>query len=258
MSPSRRSAPRIDRAGIGETYGEVPRIVDAWVKLLNFPSPVVDGEWDAQQVDDWVKASRPQSWPARSVKSGTAASEPAVQGEPELVAEAAEGLGGGDELLGKAGLVLRYQVSEATVGTWTRVTGANVFPEEAEPGRWRAGVVDSWVAKHRAHVWAEITGEGPKVVVAPPDGDPKDLYDVGGYGEILGNATRGKPLPRATAQTYKRQGHLEPPDRRPGDRKKPEVFEDMWFLETITRHVYSRRGQGRLRAGRTRRTHKKS
>ncbi|MCM2430913.1 hypothetical protein [Streptomyces sp. RKAG337] len=90
------------------------------------------------------------------------------------------------------------------------------------------------------------------MVIAPPDGDPKDLYDIGGYATILGNATRGNPLARATVLSYKSQGHLEPPDRKPGDRKRPEVFEEMWFLETITKHVYSRRGQGRVRAGRTR------
>ncbi|MGP3690787.1 hypothetical protein ACTVZO_39975 [Streptomyces sp. IBSNAI002] len=258
MTPSRRPPARIDRAGIGETYGEAPRIVDTWVKLLNFPAPGADGKWDAQQVDDWVRASRPHAWSARTVQPEAAVSEPVAQGEPESVSETAEGLAGRDELLRKAGLALRYGVSEAAVDAWTRVAGATAFPDEVEPGRWRAGAVDSWVEKYRAHVWAEITGEGPKVVIAPPEGDPKDLYDVGGYGVILGNATRGKPLPRATAQTYKRQGHLEPPDRKAGDRKRPEVFEDMWFLETITRHVYSRRGQGRLRAGRTRRTRKKT
>ncbi|MFF2378404.1 hypothetical protein ACFVUW_28845 [Streptomyces xiamenensis] len=256
MSSGKGSSARLDRAGIADTYAELPRTVDAWVKLLNFPSPVAEEEWDARQVDDWVRVSRPQSWPARSRRPDPSAKEPSVvQGDTEGVAETpVPDTSGEDELMGKAGLALRYGVSEATVGTWAR---AEHFPQAADAGRWRTRAVDGWVKEHRAHAWAEVTGEGPKVVIAPPDGNPKDLYDIGGYGFILGNATRGEPLPRTTAQSYKRQGHLEPPDRVPGDRKRPEVFEDMWFLQTITRHVYSRRGPGRLRAGRTRRTGKK-
>lgn len=255
MSSGKRPAARLDRAGIADTYGELPRTVDAWVRLLNFPDPIAEGEWDAQQVDAWVKVSRPQSWPARAQRADASVEEPtAAQESSGNAAEtAAPGAAGADELEGKAGLALRYGVSEATVGTWTRIEG---FPGSVG-GRWRTSAVDGWVEQQRAHVWAEFKGEGPTVVIPPPEGDPKDLYDVGGYGVILGNATRGEPLPRTTAQTYKRQGHLEPPDRTPGDRKRPEVFEDMWFLETITKHVYSRRGQGRLRAGRTRRTNKK-
>ncbi|GAA2970511.1 hypothetical protein GCM10010519_02130 [Streptomyces lactacystinicus] len=252
MSTSKPPAARLTRAGIGETYGEGERTVDAWVKLLNFPAQVADGEWDAQQVDAWVKVSRPQSWPGRAVASA-AESPAAAQAETAGAAEAEEAAEE-DELLGKSGLALRYNVSETTVDTWTKVEG---FPDEAEPGRWPSHEADTWVEEHRAHVWAEFNGEGPKVVIPPPEGNPKDLYDVSGYGMILGNATRGEPLPRTTAQNYKRQGHLEPPDRTPGDRKRPEVFEDMWYLETITRHVYSRRGQGRVRAGRTRRTNRK-
>ncbi|MER5356312.1 hypothetical protein ABT093_39090 [Kitasatospora sp. NPDC002551] len=251
MSTSKPSAARLTRAGIGETYGESERTVDAWVRLLNFPTPVADGEWDAEQVDAWVKVSRPQSWPGRAVASAVAPA--AAQAEPAGAA-VAEDASVGDELLGKSGLALRYKVAETTVDTWTKVEG---FPAEAEPGRWRSPEVDTWIEEHRSHVWAEFKGEGPKVVIPPPEGNPKDLYDISGYGMILGNATRGEPLPRATAQNYKRQGHLEPPDRTPGDRKRPEVFEDMWYLETITRHVYSRRGQGRVRAGRTRRPNRK-
>ncbi|MFE9428988.1 hypothetical protein ACFYNO_39265 [Kitasatospora sp. NPDC006697] len=252
MSTSKPPAARLTRARIAETYGEGERTVDAWVRLLNFPAPLADGKWDAEQVDAWVKTSRPQSWPGRTVAS--AADTPAAAPAEPAAASAAEDASDENELLGKSGLALRYKVTETTVDTWTKVEG---FPAEADPGRWRSHEVDTWVEEHRSHVWAEFKGKGPKVVIPPPEGNPKDLYDISGYAMILGNATRGKPLPRKTAQNYKRQGHLEPPDRTPGDRKRPEVFEDMWYLETITGHVFSRRGQGRVRAGRTRRTNRK-
>ena len=252
----KKPAARLDRAGIGTAYGLNERTVDAWTRLLNFPAPVADGQWDAGEVDQWFQTSRPQFWPAKKAvpepaPESAVASSPADADQPTAETSA-------EELLGMTGLALRYKVGQSTVASWRKATGARAFPAETEPGsrRWRAGKVDAWVKKHRAHVWAEITGAGPKVVIAPPEGDPKDLYDIGSYGVILGNATRGRPLPRSTMLNYKSQGHLEPPDRKPGDNKQPEVFEPMWYLETISDHVYSRRGRGRLRVGRTRRTGK--
>ncbi|MGW4890764.1 hypothetical protein ACWEQL_00620 [Kitasatospora sp. NPDC004240] len=242
MSESSLSAGRINREGMCSAYGHQPRTIDAWVRLLNFPAPGDDGRWDAEQVDAWVKANRPQSWPAKTAEMQELASVEAADEEPGERE---------DEVLlpTKTALAAHFGVSLSAVNAWTKVDG---FPAGTEGG-WPAGKVEAWVKENRAHVWAELTGAAAKVVIAPPQGDPKDLYDIGGYGEILGNATRGRPLSRSTISSYKSLGHLEPPDRKPGDRKRPEVFEPMWFLETITRHVYGRRGPGRVRAGRTRR-----
>jgi hypothetical protein len=251
------SAARIDRAGIGAAYGLMEHTVDVLVRLLNFPPPVAEDQWDAARVDHWFRTNRPQFWPAKApvpdaleeaagrvdeTGAGTAAPDAVDQGEP---------------LLGVTGLARRYKVSASAVSAWRKARGAAAFPAQSEPGKWRPRDVDSWVQEHRSHVWAELTGAGPTVVIAPPDGHPRDLYGIGGYGEILGNATRGRPLSRTTMLSYKSQGHLPPPDRRPGDRKKPEVFEPMWYLETIREHVYARRGPGRTRAGRARRARKR-
>ncbi|MBV9022995.1 MAG: hypothetical protein JO362_04130 [Streptomycetaceae bacterium] len=235
---------RIDHAGICTAYEQLPRTVDSWVRLLNFPARGDDGLWNAKQVDIWVKGNRPQAWPAKAAATGKATAPAAPAESTEQQADA------GEELLGPSGLAARYKVTPQAVNAWKSAAG---FPDSTESGKWRVSEVDAWVSKNRAHVWAEFTGAGPLVVVAPPQGDPKDLYDLAGYGAILGNATRGKPLSPTTISGYKARGLLEPPDRKPGDRKKPEVFEPMWYLETIKRHVYGRRGPGRAREGRTRR-----
>ena len=245
MSQNGVSAGRIDRDGICAAYEQRPRTVDSWIRLLNFPAPLAEGQWDAQQVDDWIRSNRPQCWPA---KAAAPAAPPAQESAAPAKPAKAQG-SAAEQLLGKSGPADRYRMSYSAVDSWTKVEG---FPEPAEPGKWRGEAIDAWVKEHRPHVWAELTESGPLVVIAPPEGNPKDLYDLTGYGVILGNATRGRPLPRTTMLSYKNAGHLEPPDRKPGDRKRPEVFEPMWFLETITRHVYSRRGQGRTRAGRVR------
>jgi hypothetical protein len=256
------AAGRIDHAGICAAYEQRPQTVDSWVRLLNFPAQGHDGLWDAERVDIWVRGNRPQAWPARGAAPGTPAppANPAASAEQQAEDRATapddagvgEGRGdGADELLNLSALAGRYQVSLSAVNSWRAAPG---FPGSPEPGKWRASQVDAWVKENRAHVWAELTGTGPKVVVAPPQGDPQDLYDLTGYGIILGNATRGKPLSPSTISGYKARGLLEPPDRKPGDRKKPEVFEQMWYLETIRRHVYGRRGPGRVREGRKRRT----
>ncbi|MBV9024495.1 MAG: hypothetical protein JO362_12065 [Streptomycetaceae bacterium] len=248
MSQNSLPAGRIDRDGICTAYEQTPRSVDAWIRLPNFPAPVAEGQWDARQVDDWIRANRPQCWPAKAaVDAAIPAQKPAAPAKRATPTKSQDAAA--ERLLGKSCLADRYRMSYSAVDSWTKIDG---FPAPAEPGKWRGEDVDDWVKELRPHVWAELTESGPLVVIAPPEGNTKDLYDLTGYGVILGNATRGRPLPRTTMLSYKNSGHLEPPDRRPGDRKRPEVFELMWFLETITRHVYSRRGQGRTRVGRVR------
>ncbi|MCM2430912.1 hypothetical protein [Streptomyces sp. RKAG337] len=158
MSFNRRSAERIDRAGICRAYGERPATVDTWVKLLNFPGPLDPEEWDAQQVDQWVEGNRPQSWPARAAQPDAVAVEPAASQTEREVSAVLDGESvGSGELLGKSGLARRYRVSDSTVDVWTRSAGTKPFPTAPEPGRWRVGDVDTWVRNNRAHVWGRST-----------------------------------------------------------------------------------------------------
>ncbi|MCX5216214.1 hypothetical protein OG689_44570 [Kitasatospora sp. NBC_00240] len=95
--------------------------------------------------------------------------------------------------------------------------------------------------ENRRHAWVQFSGEGSAMVISPPEGHPLDLIDIGGYAEIMGNATRGRPVERGTLQSYKSRGEIPPPDRKRGDRKKPPVFEDMWFRKTIEDDLRKRR-----------------
>lgn len=194
---------RIDHAGICATYDVTPRTVDNWTGLLNFPAPSAEGDWDAQQVDTWVRHNRPQSWPGRTpAPAEPDTASPAEQPDerddhPEPAAGATR--------LGKDGLARRYHMTEPGIAHWTRAKG---FPAAGEDGLWDPKDVDPWVQKNRPQAWAEYTGSGPVWVKPPPEGDPGDLLDIDEYREIMGNATRGKPVARTTMHSYKNRGRF--------------------------------------------------
>ncbi|MBC7273315.1 hypothetical protein ACF09G_32055 [Streptomyces albogriseolus] len=235
---------RIDHAGICATYDVTPRTVDNWTGLLNFPAPSAEGDWDAQQVDTWVRQNRPQSWPGRTpAPAEPDTASPAEQPDerddhPEAAAGATR--------LGKDGLARRYHMTEPGIAHWTRAKG---FPAAGEDGLWDPKDVDPWVQKNRPQAWAEYTGSGPVWVKRPPEGDPGDLLDIDEYREIMGNATRGKPVARTTMHSYKNRGQVPPPDRRPGDGKKPPVLKEMWLRKTIYDDLKKRRPGRRRETG---------
>ncbi|WP_086809536.1 hypothetical protein [Streptomyces reticuliscabiei] len=235
---------KIDHAGICATYDVTPRTMDNWTGLLNFPAPLAGGGWDAQQVDTWVRHNRPQSWPGHTPAPAGPDTAPSAQA-PDEAEERPESAAGATRL-GKAGLAQRYRMTEPGIGHWTKAKG---FPAAGEDGLWDATAVDDWVQKNRAQAWAEYTGAGPVWVKPPPAGNPGDLLDIDEYRVIMGNATRGKPVARSTMHSYKNRGQVPPPDRRPGDRKKPPVLKEMWLRKTIYDDLAKRRKGRRRDAG---------
>ncbi|MEU0111954.1 hypothetical protein ABZ313_42345 [Streptomyces sp. NPDC006251] len=234
---------RIDHAGICAKYDVTSRTVDAWTGLLNFPSRTAEGDWDAQQVDTWVRQNRPQSWPGRTPAPAADLAPPAEEPEGRDVQPEPDA---GLQRLGKDGLARRFRMTEGGIAHWTMAEG---FPAADEDGLWDPEEVDPWVQEHRPQAWAEYTGAGPVWVIAPPDGDPDDLLDISEYAEIMGNATRGKPVAKTTMHSYKNRGQIPPPDRRPGDKKKPPVLKEMWFRKTIYTDLAKRRKGRRRDAG---------
>ncbi|SEM83342.1 hypothetical protein SAMN05414137_1698, partial [Streptacidiphilus jiangxiensis] len=111
-----------------------------------------------------------------------------------------------------------------------------------------AAAVDAWVRKHEEKVWlATHQGEDAArraALESLPEGSPTDLLDLDDFGTILGNYNRGKPLGRGTMQSYRSRDQIPPADRRVGDGKAPEVYEDMWFRETVYDHVVDQLGMG--------------
>ncbi|MER5988020.1 hypothetical protein [Streptomyces sp. NPDC001787] len=243
---------RIDQAGISARYGVTSKDVTAWIKLVNFPAADDRGLRDVARVDSWVQAMRPQYWPPKpeaeaSSAQGSAPDKPtkaaaaAPAAAPVLVTET------------RAEMAKRFRVSYNTASEWTKAavrrnTDGDVvvkaFPAPEPDGRWDTNAVDAWVRSFRPRVWASYSGGEPQFAKPLPEGHPKDLLDIGEYGVIRGNALSGKPALRSTMQTYLLRNQIAQPDRVPKDRKRPEVFEPMWFRETIYREIRRRLTRG--------------
>lgn len=211
----------IDEAGIAARFGEEAQTVTAWTALLNFPRPLRGRTWDADRVDAWVQANRPQSWSNR-----TEADE--VPSPPGRTPRSCG--------LRTADIADAYGLSPSTARNWARAEG---FPAPDAEGRRPADAVAAWVREHRPWAWADHIGSDR--VQDLPEGHPEDLLDIGTYATIMGNALRGEPYERRTLLSYKSRGQIPPPDRTPSDGKTPRVFEDMWFRRTIYADLRSRR-----------------
>ncbi|MFC7992155.1 hypothetical protein ACFUV2_22875 [Streptomyces pilosus] len=238
---------RIDEAGISARYGVKPKDTAVWTTLVNFPARGEDGLWDVALVDAWVQAMRPQYWPPRPETPAAGAVTSPRKGKQKKAAVA-------PVTETRSEMAKRFGMTFNAVDAWTKATErrdssgkvvAAAFPPPAPEGRWDATAVDAWVRIHRPRVWAAYAGGEPQFAKPLPAGDPRDLLNITEYGVIRGNAISGKPASRRTMQSYLLRGQIEAPDRRPGDRKRPEVFEPMWYRETIYQEIRRRLTRGK-------------
>ncbi|MFD0437180.1 hypothetical protein [Streptomyces chartreusis] len=264
--PSRSSTARtgnVDAKDIAITYSVSGQTARGWLRAEGFPAAGEDG-YSAAEVDEWVRVNRRRTWAAaqrRAELSGhawadadagtqedraepTPAAEPAAEAEGEQAQLTAEMIGP------------RYGVSEHTGLQWVEVKekqeGDKVIrqafpaPRRTQPRTYDQHEVDTWVEKHRPHVWAAFKGTGPALVHDLPEGDPRDLLDIYDFAEVLGMTTRGEALARETVHAYHARGQVPFADRTADDGKKPRVFQDHWYRETVYRFILSRRGSGRF------------
>ncbi|MFE0774834.1 hypothetical protein [Streptomyces sp. NPDC058861] len=263
--PSRSVTTRtghLDVLAIATTYGVNAQTVRGWTRAAGFPEACEQG-YSPAEVDAWVRENRRQTWAkaqrraelsgrawAGSSESGKGA---AVQREP---AEPAAEVQGEQAPLTAEMIGPRYGVSEHTGLEWVAVKekreGDEVIreafptPRRTRPRMYDPREVDAWVEKHRPHVWAAFKGTGPALVYELPEGDPRDLLDIDDFAEVLGMVTRGETLVRETVRAYHSRGQIPFADRTADDGKKPRVFQDHWYRETVYRFVLSRRGSGRF------------
>ncbi|MGW1616036.1 hypothetical protein ACWCQZ_42625 [Streptomyces sp. NPDC002285] len=239
---------RIDEAGISARYGVSLKDAAVWTKLVNFPAAGGDGLRDVELVDQWVQAMRPQYWPPRQDAAPVGGATRPRKGKPKGLAVKPAPV-----TETRSEMAKRFGMTFNAVDAWTKAKErrdtsgkvvAAAFPASVSEGQWDTQAVDAWVRVRRPRVWAGYTGGEPQFAQPLPAGDPKDLLNISEYGVIRGNAISGKPAQRRTMQSYLLRGQIAAPDRRPGDRKRPEVFEPMWFRETIYREIRQRLTRG--------------
>ncbi|KOT46828.1 hypothetical protein ADK41_01275 [Streptomyces caelestis] len=269
--PSRSATARtghLDAHAIATTYGVSGQTARGWIRAAGFPEAGEHG-YSAAEVDEWMRENRQRTWAKaqrRAELSGQAWAgssatdeDAAVQrelAEPTASAEPATEAQGDRAQLTAEMIGPRYGVSEYTGLQWTNVKekreGGKVVrqafpaPRRTQPRTYDEREVDAWVEKHRPHVWAAFKGTGPALVHELPEGDPRDLLDINDFAEVLGMATRGEALARETVHAYHARGQIPFADRTADDGKKPRVFQDHWYRETVYRFVLSRRGPGRF------------
>ncbi|WP_435060166.1 hypothetical protein [Streptomyces sp. bgisy060] len=250
---------------IASTYLVSGQTAKAWTRTGGFPAAGENG-YEAAEVDEWVRKYRNRSWTAaqrRAEQPGRtrSASVSSADALDEHVEPApATGAQGWQDVLTRATIGARYGVSEHTGRQWTKITEKRedgrllrrAFPAPLEvrsdEPAYAPSDVDAWVREHRPHVWAAFKGTGPALVNPLPEGDLLDLLDIFDFAEVLGMATRGKPLARETITAYHARGQVPYADRTAGDGKKPEVFSDHWYRRTVYEFVLSRRGPGNFGA----------
>ncbi|MER6203178.1 hypothetical protein ABT234_38135 [Streptomyces sp. NPDC001586] len=143
-----------------------------------------------------------------------------------------------DELATSQDIATKYKVSEANVAYWVTLEG---FPEgwPSGPGRTLvrdAALVDEWLRENLPVYWAQ--GQDSDNPHGLPEGGPKDLVKLSDIAAWEGKALgRKEPVPEVTLRTYISRKKMPGPDRTPGDGKRPEVTERMWFRETAYEFV---------------------
>ncbi|OLO26029.1 hypothetical protein RI578_40755 (plasmid) [Streptomyces sp. BB1-1-1] len=269
--PSRSSTARtehLDAQAIATTYSVSGQTARGWIRAEGFPEAGERG-YNAADVDEWVRENRRRTWVTaqrRAQLSGHAWAGPSAADEdagaekkraaPAPAAEPAAEAQGEQAQLTAEMIGPRYGVSEYTGLQWTKVKekreGDKVVrrafpaPRSTQPRTYDQREVDAWVEKHRPHVWAAFKGTGPALVHDLPEGDPRDLLDIYDFAEVLGMTTRGEALARETIRAYHARGQVPYADRTADDGKKPRVFQDHWYRETVYGFVLSRRGSGRF------------
>lgn len=238
----------LDVQAIATTYRISGQTAKAWTRADGFP-PAKGGTYSAAEVDVWVRENRKRSWTAAQ-RSAEAADRASVSPAPDVSTAEPAPEGGWKDALTPKTIALRYGVSEAAARHWTTIKdkrdGRKVvrraFPASLSDRSlvYAPKDVDAWVRDNRPHVWATYTGTGPTLVSPLPEGDPLDLLDIYDFAEVLGMATRGEPLARETIHAYHARGQIPYADRTAGDGKKPEVFSDHWFRQTVYEVVLSR------------------
>ncbi|MGD1220648.1 hypothetical protein AB9Q10_19715 [Streptomyces krungchingensis] len=258
----------LDAQGIATAYSVSGQTARGWIRAEGFPEAGENG-YSAAAVDEWVHENRRRTWAAaqrraqlpghawadssasdedagaqKDLADRAPAAEPAAQAHGEQAELTAEMIGP------------RYGVSEYTGLQWTKVKekreGDKVVrrafpaPRSTQPRTYDQHEVDAWVEKHRPHVWAAFKGTEPALVHDLPEGDPRDLLDIYDFAEVLGMTTRGEALARETVRAYHARGQVPFADRTADDGKKPRVFQDHWYRETVYGFVLSRRGSGRF------------
>ncbi|MBV9025918.1 MAG: hypothetical protein JO362_19500 [Streptomycetaceae bacterium] len=242
---------RIDHTGITTRYGVAPKDATVWTRLVNFPAAGDDGMWDVTQVDAWVQAMRPQYWPPKPEPDTTSAPDAQAADKPATAATPAAPPGLAAER--RSEMAKRFGMSYQAVDVWAKAKErrdangqvvAAAFPAPVSDGQWDPKAVDEWVRTNRPRVWTAYTRSEPQFVKPLPEDHPKDLLDISEYGVIRGNALSGKPAQRRTMQSYLLRKQIAAPDRVPGDRKRPEVFEPMWYRKTIYSEIRRRLTRG--------------
>lgn len=267
-SPAPQPSTRIDVNGIAAKYFVTRPTASKWTRTEGFPS--TDGhDYDAAAVDAWVRSERRRAWDVAQQRSATAAK--AAAGEGRVAGGGKEPAAGSTrgrprrrkpvELTAEE-IGPRYGVPVGTGINWIRVEEKRVggrvvrraFPAPLRTGPrvWDQDQVDEWVEESRPHVWAAFKGTGPVLLNPLPEGDPRDLLDLGDFAEVWGNATRGEPLARETVMTYHERGQIPYADRTPDDGKRPRVLSYHWYRETVYDVITSRRGRGNFEPKRTR------
>lgn len=261
-------AEHLNARGIATAYSVSGQTARGWIRADGFPAAGEDG-YSTTAVDEWVRENRRPTWAAAHRRArmpghewaDSSAAEEDADARKELADRApateptAEALG--EQVMLTAEMIgPRYGVSEHTGLQWTKVKekreGDEVVrqafpaPRSTQPRAYAQHEVDAWVEQHRPHVWAAFRGTGPALVHDLPEGDPRDLLDIYDFAEVLGMTTRGEALTRETIHAYHARGQIPFTDRTADDGKKPRVFQDHWYRETVYRFILSRRGSGRF------------
>ncbi|MFF9458750.1 hypothetical protein [Streptomyces flaveolus] len=256
----------LDAQGIATTYSVSGQTARGWIRAEGFPE-VGEHGYSAAEVDEWVRENRRRTWATAQRRAqlssqawaASLATDQDAGAQKELADPAAEPVAetqGEQATLTAEMIGPRYGVSEYTGLQWTKVKEkrerdkvvrrAFPAPRSTQPRTYDQHEVDAWVEKHRPHVWAAYKGTGPALVHDLPEGDPRDLLDIYDFAEVLGMTTRGEALARETVRAYHARGQVPFADRTADDGKKPRVFQDHWYRETVYAFVLSRRGSGRF------------
>lgn len=138
-----------------------------------------------------------------------------------------------EDVLTSEEIMQKYKVTLAQFRHWSEMKG---FPEGWPTGPGRTLVrdaqeVDDWLRETLPVHWAR--GQASDNPHGLPEGSPQDLLSLPDLCELEAKVIgRDEPVPRATLRGYLSKGKMPQPDRTPGDGKRPEVSDRMWFRRT--------------------------